>query len=296
MKKVLILLSLLLCGFSSLAQLTIPGESQDAEVMQRIGFTDIRIEYTRPNMKDRKIFGEGEMVPYGTVWRTGANSSTKLWSSKDIYLNGNKIPAGKYALYSIPEPGDWTIIVSKDTSLWGHYGYKAEHDLLRFKVSPGSKLDHQESMAISFDHANDKEATINIRWGKHVIPISVKIDEEAQDAQIVSDIKKILALPDDRDKPIMVAHDYFHAAVYYLDTNRDPEQALTWFNKAISMEDVSYFNLYKSDLLGKLKRYDEAIKASKLGLAIFMVTGNNKEWVWRYEQQIEKWKKLKAGI
>ncbi|MCE7990379.1 MAG: DUF2911 domain-containing protein [Roseivirga sp.] len=295
MKKILILLSLLSLSLTSQAQITIPRESQYAEVMQRIGFTDIRIEYTRPNMKNRKIFGEGEMVPYGTVWRTGANASTKLSASKDIYLEGNRIPAGDYALYTIPQPGDWTIIVSKDTSLWGHYGYKEENDLLRFNVTPGAKLDHQESLAIFFDKVNDKQAVLNLRWGKHVIPISVKIDEKAQDAQIVADIKKTLALPDDRDKPIVVAHDYFHAAVYYMETNREPEQALNWFDKAIALEDVSYFNLYKSDLLGKLKRYDEAIEASKLGLAIFMVTGNNKEWIWRYEQQIEKWKKLKSG-
>ncbi len=296
MKKVLTLLTLLLFTLASQAQITVPRESQYAEVMQRIGFTDIRIEYTRPNIKERKIFGEGEMVPYGTVWRIGANASTKLSASKDIYLNGNKIPAGKYAIYAIPQPEEWTIIISRDTTLWGHYGYKAENDLLRFTVTPGSQLDHQESMAFSFDRVNDKQATLNLHWGKYVVPMSVKIDEEAQDAQIVADIRKTLALPDDRDEPIVVAHDYFHAAVYYSETDRDPEQALTWFDKAIALEDVSYFNLYKSDLLGKLKRYEEAIEASKLGLAIFMVTGNNKEWIWRYEQQIAKWKRLKSGI
>lgn len=295
MKKVFILLSLLTVTFSSRAQITIPRESQYAEVMQRIGFTDIHIEYTRPNMKNRKIFGEQEMVPYGTVWRTGANASTKLSASKDIYLNGNRVPAGKYAIYTIPEPDNWTFIISKDTSLWGHYGYNPEQDLLRFTVRPEKTLDHQETMAIFFDQVNDKQAMLNLRWGKHLIPVSIKIDEKAQDEQILAGIKKTLALPDDRDEAITVAHDYFHAAVYYMETDRDPEQALTWFDKAIALKDVSYFNLYKSELLGKLKRYDEAIEASKLGLAIFMVTGNNKEWIWRYEQQIEKWKKLKSG-
>ena len=169
-----------------------------------------------------------------------------------------------------------------------------QNDFLRFQVIPQTTLDHHETFTIGFEGVNDQQGILEIVWGKHRIPIELKIDEVAQDAQIVADIKTTLTLPEDRDEPIVVAHDYFHAAQYYNETNKDPKQALKWFNKAIALQDVSYFHLYKSDLLGKLKRFDEAIESSKTGLAIFMVNGTNKEWIWRYEQQIEKWQKMKS--
>ena len=293
-KSAFILLSLLLFTSLSLAQLNIPGESQAAEVKQQIAFTDITISYTRPNKKGREIFGE--MVPYGTVWRTGANSNTKLSTSKDIFLNGHRIPKGKYAIYSIPEKDEWTFILNNDTTLWGHYGYDESNDFLRFKVKPRKSKVHMETMSFSFLDVNEKQARLELSWGNLVIPLEIKIDEEALDREIMASIDKTLKLPEDRDEPIVVAHDYFHAAVYYMDHDRDSKQALIWFDKAIGISNVSYFNLYKSELLGKLGRYDEAIEASKKGLAIFMVKRTNKEWIWRHEQQIKMWEsKRKRG-
>lgn len=277
----------------SIGQVKIPQESQYAEVKQQIGFTEVEINYTRPNMKNRTIFGE--MVPWRSVWRTGANANTKLSVSKDIFLEGNKLPKGKYGLYTIPEKDQWTVIINKDTTLWGHYGYDEKNDLLRFQVKPVLHDEEVETLTINFKNVNDKGAIIEIRWGNIEVPINLVIDSIAQDKEVLSNITETLNKPVDRDKSIVVAHDYLEAAVYYLNNNKDLDQALEWVDKAIEIHSVNYFYLYKSDILGELERYGEAIEASKEGLAIF-IKGTNKEWIWRYEVQIQKWEsKKKSG-
>ncbi len=111
-----------------------PQASPTATLKQHIGLTDIEITYSRPSVKGRTIYGG--IVPYGEVWRTGANASTKISFSTDVKLNGNAVPAGKYSLFTIPGEEEWTIIISKDTNSFGAFGYKPENDLVRFKAAP----------------------------------------------------------------------------------------------------------------------------------------------------------------
>ncbi|MEP1097666.1 MAG: DUF2911 domain-containing protein [Cyclobacteriaceae bacterium] len=275
------------------AQLNTPEPSTHSELIQHIGFTEVELVYSRPNLDGRNLFGE--MLPWGTVWRTGANANTKISFSKDVFVQGNRVSKGIYGLYSIPNENEWTIILNSDTSLWGAYGYDEKFDVLRFSVKPKSVKENVETLHIFIRDITDKSGVLDLRWGTLSVPINVEIDWEAQDQQILADIDSVLALPLDRDSDMRVAHDYLHASMYYLKYNKDLEQALKWVNKAIDIEVVSYFPLYKAEILAKLKRYDEAIEASNQGLDIFMVTGNNKEWIWRYKQQIELWNKLKKG-
>ncbi|MEO9483499.1 MAG: DUF2911 domain-containing protein [Ekhidna sp.] len=277
--------------FTATAQILVklPEPSKYAKVEQHIGFTEISIEYSRPNIGGRNLFGE--MIPYGKIWRTGANANTKIQFSKDVFLEGNLLKKGKYALYTIPDKDSWTIVINSDTTLWGHYGYKDSLDVVRFKVTPTTSSNNIESMLFSFRDLTQLGGFIDLEWGNFQVPIKLEIDWESQDQEIISQIDSVLALPLDRDRPTIVAYDYLRSAMYYLENDYDLEKALTWINKAIELELVSYFPLYKAEILAKLKRYSEALEASKQGLAIFMKTGKNKEWIWRYEKQIEEYSK-----
>ncbi|WP_373398262.1 DUF2911 domain-containing protein [Algoriphagus halophilus] len=131
----LLLFTLLVTDFQLVAQqIEMPQASPSAKIAQKVGLTDVTVSYSRPSKKGRKIFGE--LVPYGAIWRTGANGATVLSFSTDVKIQGKDVPKGQYALYSIPDKKSWTIILSKNTKLWGAIGYNPEEDLIRFEVSP----------------------------------------------------------------------------------------------------------------------------------------------------------------
>src|SRR4051794_19666907 len=171
------------------AQLRLPRPSQGSSVTQTIGVTDITINYSRPAVKGRPIFGDvsaadnyvkGEatlddqykrakdmvIVPYGHVWRTGANDATQFFVTDDVMINGQKLPAGKYSLHTIPGKDEWTIIFNSDYGQWGSFNYDASKDVLRVKTRPQWTTDSQELLGFSFDPVTDNTATVNIRWEK----------------------------------------------------------------------------------------------------------------------------------
>ena len=262
-------------------------KSQLSRVEQVIGLDTVRLEFSRPNIKGRQLFGE--MIPWGSVWRTGANASTKLELSEQMYINKQLVPKGKYSLLSIPGKEEWTIILNKNLELWGHYGYKEVEDFLRFKVKPTTSSEHIETFNISFTEMQKHRSTIEISWGILRVSFPIEADQQLLDNRLLASISDKLNDPDAHQDSIISAHIYFFAAEYYHQTQRDLEQALSWMNKAISISNVNYFHLFKSDILGSMKRYKEAIAASEEGLARFE-KGKNEEWKWRYRQQIEKWK------
>src|ERR1017187_9369196 len=156
--------------FAQAPRVDFPQASPTATLKPHIGLTDIEINYSRPSVKGRVIFGG--LVPYGEVWRTGANASTKISFSTAVKLNGNAIPAGKYALFTIPAEDEFTIIISKDTNSFGAFGYKPDEDLVRFKVTPVTLADTRiETFAIEFNHIRDATALLELVWEKTVIPI-----------------------------------------------------------------------------------------------------------------------------
>ena len=271
----------------------VPEPSPHCRVTQTLALSDVSIDYSRPSLKGREIFGT--LVPWETVWRTGANASTKLELDEELLIEGHRVPAGTYSLLSIPGKERWTIILNEDTSLWGHYGYDQTKDLLRFEVPLERGKDWIETLDIAFTDVSEWAATVEIRWGDYRVPFKLEVDKEAVDARIMADIESKLAIADSITEPVVRAHVYFFAADYYFETGRDLEQALAWMNQGIEIEPVNYFFLYQSKILGKLGRYDEAIDASKRGLDMFLEGGTNKEWIYRYEQQIAGWERVQAG-
>lgn len=258
-----------------------------SRVEQVLGIDTLSLEFSRPVLNGRTLFGE--MIPWGTVWRTGANASTKITFSEQMIINGNKVPKGKYSLLSIPNKDKWTIILNTNTSLWGHYGYKKEEDLLRFEVVPTTTSEFSETFNIILSNTTKFQTNMDLVWGNLKVPMLIEVDKQIADRKIMASIDEKLNDPEAHKEDIISAHIYFFAADYYFQTNRDLNQAITWMNKAIEIKEVNYFYFYQSKILGEMGRFKQAIEASQNGLALFQ-KGTNEEWKWRYREQIEQWR------
>ena len=234
-KSYLLLASLLIASisYSTAQQIEMPQASPASSIAQKIGLTDVKVEYSRPSTKGRKIFGE--LVPFGSVWRTGANAATIITFSTDVMIEGNSVPEGSYALYSIPGKNEWTIILSKNTKLWGAVGYNQEDDLLRFKVKPGKTGQKYETMEINFVDMTDTGATIAMKWEN--TRVKFRIETEV-DSIVMAEIKA-LVIDQEAENPGLL----YQAANYYFTNNKDMNQAFEWITKSVS-QDPKYWTMH----------------------------------------------------
>jgi len=228
-----------------------PAPSPVGTVKQRVGLTDIEIVYSRPGAKGREIFGG--LVPFGEVWRTGANASTKISFSTAVKLNGAEIPAGKYALYTIPGESEWTVILSKDTSLNGAFGYSSTNDLVRFKATPTKLAESVETFTILINGIRDDSARLDLIWEKTVVPIKLELDLVSQ---LVPQIEAAMAAPGAK-KP------YYQAAMFYFDHDQDLQKAKKWIEAAAAANETYYIVHLKAKILAKLGDKEGAIAAAK---------------------------------
>lgn len=253
--KSILLLIILFASISTLTmgqQIQMPQASPSATISQKIGLTDVNIEYSRPSTKGRKIFGE--LVPYGEVWRTGANAATIINFSNEVKIEGNIIPAGSYALYSIPGKTEWTIILSKNTKLWGAVGYEANDDLVRFKVKPGKTGQKYETMEINFVDMTDTGATISMKWETTMVKFRI---ETEVDSIVMAEIKA-LVIDKEAENPGLL----YQAANYYFTNNKDMNQAYDWITKSVK-EDPKYWTMHlKAKIELALGKKKEAIESA----------------------------------
>jgi hypothetical protein len=172
MRKALIITTVLLVATSAMAQqqMRTPRPSPKASLMQAVGLTDITINYNRPGVKGRAIWGA--LVPYDKVWRTGANEATTIEFSDDVWINGNKLAKGLYSLHTIPTANQWTVIFNSVASQWGSYSYDAAKDALRVQVTP-EKADHREWMSFEVPEMTTDTAKVVLRWEKIAVPFTV---------------------------------------------------------------------------------------------------------------------------
>jgi hypothetical protein len=241
-------------------ELEFPGASQHATITQRVGLTDVSIDYSRPDMRGREIFGG--LVPYGKVWRTGANQPTKVKFSQPVKIEGQDVAAGEYAFYTMPNENEWTIILSKNTKLWGAYGYKPDADALRVKVKPTPLTDPVETFTIAFDNLKDDGATISLEWEKTRVPIELTTNTiEKVNAEIDDALKDPTSL-----KPIF----YYQAASFYYDHDKDLEQAEKWVDQAIAKQQPARYFLYykKAQIEAKLGHKPEAKAAAEKSIEL----------------------------
>lgn len=249
----LLILSVILPLSGLLAQqVELPRISQKASLMQRIGLLDVTINYSRPNVKGRKIWGD--LVPYNQVWRTGADEATTIFFSDDVTLNGNKLPAGKYALFTIPSENEWTVIINKNAKQWGAFNYEESKDILRFKVKP-AEANFTESMGFDFSDVTTSSANINLRWEKLKVTFTLNFDV---DAKAYSNIKKAFANATSDDWST-----YAYAANYAADNKVHSDEAMQWVDKSVSIKPTFYNYFVKAKLLANQNKIKEALNYVK---------------------------------
>jgi hypothetical protein len=241
-----------------------PAASPAASLKQKVGFTDIEVEYARPSMKGRKIFGG--LLPYGEVWRTGANSATKVTFSTAVKIGGTELPAGSYALYSIPEAREWTVIFNRVTGEWGAYSYKPENDALRVKAKPVALAQPVETFTINIGDIRTESASLNLEWEKTRVPVKIEVDAIKQ---VVAEIDSLIA-----SGQTLPPQAYFTAAMFYFDHGLDLQKAKAWAMEATKGEKPPFYMLHgKAKILAKLGDKPAAAEAARQSIAAAAAQG-----------------------
>lgn len=250
---------LLLAGICSLnansQALRTPAPSPTTTVKQDFALSAIELSYSRPSMRGRQIFGA--LVPYGKVWRTGANGATTLTFGEEVTIAGKKIPAGKYGLLSIPNAGEWTLIITKQTDVTSPAAYKADQDVVRVNLPAADLPFTIENFTIQFGNQTANSCELWILWDRTMVALPISVDVESKV------MKQIDEAMNNDNRP------YFNAAMYYLDNNKDLNKALDWFNKAAAQSPGAFWILHqKANCLAKLGKKSEAIETAKKSIAL----------------------------
>ena len=263
---------------SASAQVVTPRPSQQASVMQRIGATDITITYSRPGVKGRKIWGDplpeqtasvkGEatldnqnvrpknavIVPYGHIWRTGANDATMFVITDEVLINGQKLPGGTYSLHTIPGKDEWTIVFNGTSNQWGSFNYDPAKDTLRVKAKPQWVNENEEWLSFSIDPEADDTARVNLRWEKISVPFTVKVPDVP--AATLTRLKTTVggAKADDWRTPLQAGN--------YLVNNTnaaDDAQGMAWIDQSIKVKETFQNLSAKANALYKAGKKEEAV-------------------------------------
>ena len=283
MKKVFILLAVAIVNFAVEAQVKTPQPSPKCVVNQVVGLTDVTLDYSRPSAKGRTVFGD--LVPFGKLWRTGANANSTISFSDDVVINGTTLKKGKYAIFTLPKADMWEVIFYTATDNWGlPENYDVNKVAVSLNVDPIMMNIAEESFEIGIGNITNDSATLDISWEKTMI--SVKFEVPTQKSAMAS-ISKVLAGPS--------AGDYFSSAQYYYQSNAELSKALEYVNKAVSMvktgEDVPFWHLrLKSLIQAKLGDKKGAIDTAKLSLAGAEKEGNQ-DYVKMNNDSIKEWSK-----
>jgi hypothetical protein len=256
MKKIYTLFAAILIAGSTLTiqaqSFKMPQSSSAQTITQEFGLGNITLSYSRPNTKGRKIFGGLE--PYGQVWRTGANTATVITFSDEVTIEGNKVPAGEYALFTIPNKNEWTIILNKTTKQWGAYEYKQADDFLRFKVTPLKTAKLTETFALQFTDIKATQGELHLMWEHTDVPLHITTDV---DTRVMAGID---AAMQGEKKP------YFAAAQYYYENNKDLNKALEWITEAEKTDaKAPYYKLWKARIQLKMGNKAAAVATAKEG-------------------------------
>lgn len=258
------------------AQIVTPAPSPSCKLEQKFGLGSVTVEYSRPSMKNRVIFGD--LVPFGKMWRTGANKATKVTFSDDVVLENGKILAkGSYALYSIPNETSWDIIFYSD---WDQSGLPKTYDLskeTRVPAIPELLTKTVETFTVDINDIRNDGASLVLSWENTSVSIGFKSEI---DAKIVENINKVLSGPS--------ANDYYSAARYYFDSGKDLNTALGWINKSNSMEAQFWKLRLESLILAKLERRAEAIEVAKRSLEMATAAGND-DYIKMNTESIAEW-------
>ena len=282
-RRISLIALLLLCAFigESFAQIELPAPSPTATFSQKVGLTEVSINYSRPSKKGRTIFGD--LVPYGKLWRTGANNATKFTFSDDVKIVGKDLPAGTYALFTIPGEDEWTIIFNNNFNQGGTGNYKESEDALRVNIKSIKIPATIETLLINVEDLKPTSAIIEILWESTVvqIPLEVSVDE-----RIMASIDQAMKIN---------PNTYYSAAIYYRDSGKDLNQALEWMNKALEIHEAEGRNVFwmyrqKSLLEADMEKYNDAVATAKVSLEKAKEAGND-DYVKMNTESIAEWSK-----
>lgn len=267
----------------SFSQINTPRVSPASEVEQMVGLTEIEIEYSRPSMRGREVFGN--LVPFGKVWRTGADNSTKISFDTDVIISGKTIQSGTYSIFSIPNKESWEIILYSDVELWGVPRDWSENKIVfssMFDVKKLKKSNTVETFTISFNDLTNNDVNMSISWENTSVDIKIEVPTRSM---VESDINKVLS-----DNP--KSSDYYAAAVFYRQENINLDKALEWMNKAIEMNESPRFWQYRQQslIMAANDKFADAVVAAKKSLNL-AIEADNQDYIKMNRESISEWSK-----
>ena len=272
-KKTILTLALFSLYVTAIAQVQTPAPSPAGKVYSKVGLTDVTIDYFRPKMKGRKIFGSGDgfLVPFGQIWRTGANSGSKLTLSTEIEVMGKKVPAGEYLIFTKPGANEWGVMLYKDLSIGGNTpAYDESKEAARFSVKPSKLGNTVENLTFNISDISEdnKSANIELAWENTSVKLPIKVDF---------------------DKRVMRSIDasLLTAANYYLQTGRDLDQALTWVDAYLEKNPKQFWNIHlKAQILKAKGDKAAAIKTAQHSIKVAKEAGSDFGYIKRNEDLI----------
>lgn len=286
MKSKLILFIFLFASYEmATAQISTPAPSSAGKVYAKVGLTDVNIEYSRPKMKGRAIYGEGDdfLVPFGKIWRTGANSGTIITIDKDLTVEGSNLPAGEYMILTIPGKDSWSVIFYKDKSIGGNMAnHKEADEQLRVSVKPVSLTEAVQTMTFNIADLSEDNTTaaIELAWENTAVKVSIKTDFD----------KEIMAEIDNKTK--VNPNNYAAAANYYYNTGKDLDQAIEWMGKAVEANPNAFWNSHtKAQMQAKKGDKKGAIATAEASLAAAKAADSDFGYIKRNEDLIAELKK-----
>ena len=267
----------------SFSQINTPRVSPASEVEQMVGLTEIEIEYSRPSMRGREVFGN--LVPFGKVWRTGADNSTKISFDTDVIISGKTIQSGTYSIFSIPNKESWEIIFYSDVELWGVPRDWSENKIVfssMFDVKKLKKSNTVETFTISFNDLTNNDVNMSISWENTSVDIKIEVPTRSM---VQSDINKVLS-----DNP--KSSDYYAAAVFYRQENINLDKALEWMNKSIEMNESPRFWQYRQQslIMAANDKFADAVDAAKKSLNL-AIEADNQDYIKMNRESIAEWSK-----
>lgn len=277
-----LLLTVMLASFSVNAQIETPRPSPWAKTSQAVGFAEVEIEYYRPSVKGRTIFGD--LVPFDKLWRTGANASTKFRVSEEVTIEGKKLAAGEYSLFTIPGKEKWIVIFNKDAKA-GTSTYSQEKDALRIEVKPAALASKVETFTINFASLGTDNATVELLWENTAVRFNLKSEV---DAVVLEQIRKTLAG--------VSPNDYYTAARYYFDTGKDIKKANEWMDQAMSLMPEPKFWMLRQQALIKAEMgdYKAAMEIAQQSTKAAQEAGNE-DYPALNEKSMVEWKGKMKG-
>ena len=252
-KSIFILSSILSFSLAQSQTISFPQASPTTTVSQNFATSKIELSYSRPSAKGRKVYGD--VVPFGSIWRTGANSATTISFGEDVKINNTEIKAGKYGLLTIPGATEWTIILTKDLTVTNAQAYKQENDVLRFSVKPETLPYFTETFEIEIANVKTNQVDIELIWEKTSVSFTVSTDLGSKLSKQIADVMGKDSRP------------YYQSANWYYENGKDLKTAYEWVNKAVDANPNAFWVLHlKAKILKSLKDYNAAIATATASL------------------------------